>query len=354
VYPAVAILKGMETLGYSGIYIGHPEKLESRVCAQVGIKFFGVLPDYFAGFSARRLLRPIPFVRALLSSASILLRERVRFLIAVGGYVSVPAFLAAQLLRIPCIVHEQNATPGKATRLFLNFRPLFLTTFKVTADTARPSVATVHTGCPIDGQIGTIQKRDARVSLGVEPNQKVVLAVGGSGGASALNAAVLELLSFLQEEEEVVLFHVTGMAYYESVLSVAKATWPTVVRARYHILPYASPIALYYAAADVIISRSGAASINEIFAVKVPAILVPSPNVSENHQELNARILEGVGLAEVVYERDVACGVLKELLRAMLHRPATLRPAGKDHEQFADPKLATEVIVKAVDEYVSG
>lgn len=353
VYPAVAILKALEELNYKGIYIGHQDKLESRVCLEEGIPFFGVEASRFYGLRLWRLLNPFPLIWAVLRCALILRRERVRFLVAVGGYVSVPAFLAAQLLRISCIVHEQNVKPGLANRFFLRFKPLFLTTFKTTAEVARRSVRAVHTGCPIDSQIGRVRKDDARARLGVLESQRVVLVVGGSGGAAALNTAALGLASLLATRRDIVLFHVTGKAYYETVQSAALETCNPALRDRYRILPYANPIAPYYAAADLIVSRSGAASINEIYAVGCPAIFVPSPNVAEDHQRSNALLLQRFGLAECVEESSSLSGQLEVRVKSMLDHKDKYRQRARGEEELKDPTLAAEVIAKTIDRYVS-
>jgi UDP-N-acetylglucosamine--N-acetylmuramyl-(pentapeptide) pyrophosphoryl-undecaprenol N-acetylglucosamine transferase len=353
VYPALAICRQLNRRGYRSIYIGHPRRLEAIAAPNQGIPFYGVVSDCFYGLRLSRLFFSWPCISSILQCISILRREKAKFLVAVGGYVSVPAFLAATILRLPTIVHEQNAKPGRANRLFLRFKPLFLTTFSSTSRYAGKGVHTLHTGCPIDESIGTIPKDEAKRSLEVEPTQCTVLVVGGSGGAAMINEICLGLIPLLESHQEVVLFHVTGKSYYEAVRPEWERLCPDYLRRRYRLLPYASPIAQYYAAADAIISRSGAATINEIMSLGVPCILIPSPNVAENHQEVNARVLEAAGLAEVILERDLTTSKIISKLESILRNPHRYSLPAADLGELKDPRQAADAIAQAIEDYIS-
>ena len=354
VYPALAIAKELKANGYGIIYIGHPQKLEARAAKSVGIDFFGVSSDCFYDFRWHRLLFPVPIIRSVVESARILSARKARALVAVGGFASVPAFLAAQLLQLPSAIHEQNAKPGRANRLFLRFRPLFLTTFRSTERYGGAGITAVHVGCPIDPQIGAIERLDARARQGIGPDRLVVLVLSGSGGAPAVNEAAPGLMPMLTANPRAVVLHVAGTRYYEAVRRKIGRECPPSLRERYRVIPYADPIALYYAGADLIVSRAGAATINEILAVGRPCILIPSPNVAENHQEHNARILEAMGAARVLREVDLSGAALCNEVSVMMSQlDQGGRPLGLPDE-LKDPHQAAAGIVATVEQHLLG
>ena len=120
----------------------------------MGIDFFGVSSDCFYDFHWHRRLFLVPVIQSVVESARILSARKARALVAVGGFASVPAFLAAELLHLRSAIHEQNAKPGRANRLFLRFKPLFLTTFYSTKRYGGAGMTAIDVGCPIDPQIG--------------------------------------------------------------------------------------------------------------------------------------------------------------------------------------------------------
>ncbi len=338
VYPALAICREVQKRGYRPIYIGHPHKPEAALARERGLEFYGLVPDHSA-FRPARMAVSWPLFRSVYGCLRVLRRERVHCVVAMGGFVSVPAFVAAQMLRVPCAVHEQNVRPGRSNRLFLRFRPLFLTTFRSTAVYAAASSAVVHTGCPVDDTIGRIRSSDARKALDVPVDHRVILVLGGSGGAPELNDAVLNLIPLLEQRPDVAVIHVTGTNFHEEVRQ-ARA------------VPYANPIAPYYACADVIVSRAGSASINECVAARRPCILVPSPHVTEHHQEVNARRAGDIGVAHVLREAELSGDRLAREIEAVLQQPDGFVANARIRDELGEPAAAAAAIADAIEGYL--
>ena len=236
-----------------------------------------------------------------------------------GGYACFPALMAGVQMKIPTCVHESNAMPGLTTRMLADKVDKVLICFPESAKRYKNPQCIETVGMPIRREFIYADKAAARKELGLGDGPVVVSAFG-SLGAKKMNEAVCELLKL--EQEAGYLFHhihATGKYGWEWMpekvrqLGVDFENCESIDMREYI---YNMPTVM--AAADVIISRAGASSCNEIAASGTPCILIPSPNVTDNHQEKNARVLEGHGGAVVVLEKDCNAEVLMEQLRGIL------------------------------------
>ena len=246
--------------------------------------------------SASSLLKALKAI----SKARAILREfGPDVVVGTGAYVSAPVVLAAVSLRIPTVIHEQNAIPGLANRLLAKFATGIAVSFE---DARRffPRRSVELTGNPIREDILSADRASARRLLELDPEGPVVLIFGGSRGASRLNdAAIGGAEKLLEAGAEVI--HSTGSADYERV----KEALAGMDGARYKIFPYITDMADAYAAADLVISRAGASTVAEVTARGLASVLIPYPYATGRHQDANARVLKNAGAARVVPDEEL-------------------------------------------------
>ena len=242
--------------------------------------------------------------------------------VGTGGYASFPALLAANQLGIPICVHEANAMPGLTTRMIARRADKVLTCFAESARYYKKPEEVQVVGMPVNKAFLTTDRDQARRELKLDDRPLVVTAFG-SQGAKVMNQTVAEL--FRLEQEAGFPFqhiHATGSFGWEWMPELVKekgvelSATPSIRMQEYI---YNMPTVM--AAADVVISRAGAASCNEIAAAGRPCVLIPSPNVTDNHQEKNARVLEAGGGAVVILEPDCSAQVLMEQIMGILQNP---------------------------------
>ena len=236
-----------------------------------------------------------------------------------GGYACFPALMAGVQMKIPTCVHESNAMPGLTTRMLADKVDKVLICFPESAKRYKNPKCIETVGMPIRREFIYADKAAARKELGLGDGPVVVSAFG-SLGAKKMNEAVCELLK-LEQEAGYPFHHIhaTGKYGWEWMPEKVRQLGVDLENCEnIDMREYIYNMPTVMAAADVIISRAGASSCNEIAASGTPCILIPSPNVTDNHQEKNARVLEGHGGAVVVLEKDCTAQVLMEQLQSIL------------------------------------
>lgn len=276
-----------------------------------------------------------------------LLREiKPDLVIGTGGYVCWPTLRASISLKIPTLIHESNSYPGLVTRtLGKKCSRVMLSSEKCLSYLKHRKNAFV-TGNPVPKEFKETNRKAARSSLGLTDKHFFILSFGGSLGAAKINEAVTEVIkSFSLKTENVIHIHATGKNEYEKYRHILDGIKNTVGSAK--IIPYIEDMPTYLHAADVVIARSGAMTISEIRATKTPAILIPSPYVTENHQYLNAKDISDCGGAILLEESALCENVLKQRLDTMYRNRDVLK---KMSESFGDGTY--ESTAKAVMEAV--
>ncbi len=299
VYPALAMGEALAARGHRVVYFGDAGRLEGRVVPARGIPFY---PVQAPQFPRAGLLSKLRFLVGLLRAVRVSRRQlrevKAGLVLGVGGYISAPPVLAAWTLGIPRAVHEANVTPGLANRLCARVADLVFLTYEATAKRL-PGKAPRHTvGCPVNPAILLGDAAAARARYGLAGEKPLVLVVGGSLGARTINQLGLSLARLPDRAFELVL--VTGPTYVEEVRGQLGNPPPGVA-----VVGYEDKMADAYAAASLVVCRAGSSTLAELTAVGLPSVLVPSPNVTDNHQEGNARGLEVVGAARVVLEKGI-------------------------------------------------
>lgn len=311
------------------LFIGAKGHMEEKLVPKAGYDL-KCLPG--SGLSRKLNLEGIKknanAVRSVLTAVSqckkIIREFQPDVIVGTGGYASFPALYAGSSMGVPTCVHESNAVPGLTTKMAANRASRVLVSFAESAQYYRKPEKVEVVGMPVRKEFISMTKEAARKELGLDERPLIVSAFG-SLGARDMNYAVAEM--FKMEKEAGLPFqhiHATGsygwewMPEYVKSLNVDLENCPGI-----DMREYIYNMATVMAAADVIISRAGASSCNEIGASGTPCVLIPSPNVTNNHQEKNARILEGRGAAIVITEDNCNAGKLYETVTELL----------KDHER---------------------
>jgi UDP-N-acetylglucosamine--N-acetylmuramyl-(pentapeptide) pyrophosphoryl-undecaprenol N-acetylglucosamine transferase len=284
-----------------------------------------------------------------LQSLEILFRFRPQVVIGTGGYVSLPPIMAARILRIPILIHEQNCVPGRANRLGSRFADSVLVNFE-RCRRFFPKCAVHAVGNPIRSdflpdRLETKSKDESRRILGLSPNKFTVLLLGGSRGAHSLNVAFIEALPHL-DTQQVQFVCMTGNEDYRKVSDACERAGVTA-----SVFQFIDDIVTAYTAADLVISRAGASTLAEICAVGLPAILVPYPFATDRHQELNARALVEVGAAEIMMNDELTGEALAGRIASLSSDKESLEQMRSRSKDFGKAD-ATEKIVNILFELV--
>ena len=240
--------------------------------------------------------------------------------VGTGGYASFPALLAGSQLKVPTIVHEANAVPGLTTKMAAALADRMLVCFDESVRYYKNPEQVEVVGMPVRQEFLSCDQAAARKELGIDDDKPVVLSAFGSQGAKVMNETMADMMP-LEQQDHFPFHHIHATG------SFGKEWMPERVKANgvdfenqpmLDIREYIFNMPTVMAAADVMISRAGSATCNEIAAAGVPCILIPSPNVTNNHQEKNARVLEEAGGAVVVLEKDCTPEKMYELVSSLL------------------------------------
>lgn len=246
-------------------------------------------------------------------------RDRPAAVLGMGGFTSIAPLIAARWRGIPAFLHESNAIPGKANRLAARFCGAVLLGF---ADCAKyfPKRRTVVTGTPIRRALteGAPSPEEARRRLGLAADRMTLLVMGGSQGAAGINALLMQAAPHFGGVDMQVV-HLAGERDVDTVRGAYESVGVPAA-----VLPFCDRMQDVYAAADLAVSRAGAASLGELSFFGLPSVLIPYPYAAENHQRLNAGVFERAGAARVVIEREVSGDGLAPLLRSLLESPGGL------------------------------
>lgn len=227
--------------------------------------------------------------------------------IGTGGYVSWPVVKAASMMGVPCALHESNVAPGVAVRMLQNKVDRVYLNFEATGRSLHCGDKILKVGNPLSGDFSRMSRDEARAALGIDGKYKnVILSYGGSMGAEKVNDAVLEIMkNYSSKHPETLHIHATGSIEWQ----ICRRQFAKAGLDKYQnleLVEYIYDMPVKMAAADLIICRAGALTVSELAKCGKCSIFIPSPNVTENHQYKNARVLADAGAAFVFEERRLA------------------------------------------------
>ena len=313
IYPALSIAEGLkEEFGAVEIlYIGTESGLEKDVVPRAGYPIKYVHAESLARkIGLKNVITALRTVQGIGEAMGIIRDFKPDMVIGTGGYVSGPVMLGAVLLQKPTLVHEQNAFPGVTNRLLSRFVDHIALSFEEARKYLKAKEMS-HTGNPVRKSILTHTREEGYQNLNLEDSKKTIFCVGGSGGARSINKAMLDFYPYILENTDLQLVHVTGKRDYDAQMAAIKERKITL-GPRVKVEKYLYHIEDAYAVADLVIGRSGAITLAELTARGIPAILIPFPFSTENHQEHNARALEKAGAGRVILDKELSGEVLQK------------------------------------------
>lgn len=345
VNPALAIAKEIEKHcpGAEIHFAGRKKGMEYGLVTKAGYPFHHIeVNGIQRKLTLRNVARNVKAMYHLALSApcaaAILRKVQPDLVIGAGGYVSGPVVQTAAKKGILTAIHEQNAFPGITNKILAKSVDLVFVAMPDAVERLGPAAKgkTFVVGNPVREAMWNTDRTAARKALGAKDGQIVVVSFGGSLGAQRLNEAVAELAVWELKERDFLHIHATGSIEKKDFAALAKKL-KIDNDARFQIREYIEDMPSMLAAADLVISRAGALTLAEISAVGRAAVLIPSPNVAENHQYYNAMQLEKLGAARVLEEKNLGQGALQKTVDEITHSQASLMEMGAKARALAQP-----------------
>ena len=342
VFPAIALGERLVRAGAEVVFFGTTRGLETDLVPKAGFELVALDAAPFP----RRLSLGIATASVALLRAERRCRPLVTGVDAVvgmGGYASGPAVLAAFRARAPVVLHEQNAVPGAANRLFSRRARLTALSFAEAAGWFPKGAKTRVTGNPVRERITAVchdreaLRAQARAEFRLDRGRTTLVVFGGSQGALHLDEVGARACGLLADRADLQVILLTGRAHHGATLREIREGAPLLVR----VLPFLDRMELAYAAADLVVARAGASSIAEIAACGLPSLLVPYPYATANHQEVNARALERAGAASVLVDSEMTPETLVARLGSMIS--GGLKDMAGRAAAWGDPEAAGAV-----------
>ena len=313
IFPAVSIANAIKELYPEAeiLFVGALGRMEMQRVPAAGYKIIG-LP--ICGFDRKNLLNNIKVLFKIWKSQrmakNIIKDFKPMAAVGVGGYASGPLLNQAAKMGIPCLIQEQNSYAGVTNKLLAKKAERICVAYDG-MEKFFPAEKIIKTGNPVRQSLlsSTIEKDEAVKSFGLDPEKKTILLVGGSLGARTINDSVMQHLD-LVENTDVQFILQTGKYYHAQITDTLKGRQPKNLV----VTDFISDMAAAYKAADLVISRAGASSISEFCLIGKPVILVPSPNVAEDHQTKNAMALVEKQAAIYVKDADAPATLLKQAI----------------------------------------
>jgi UDP-N-acetylglucosamine--N-acetylmuramyl-(pentapeptide) pyrophosphoryl-undecaprenol N-acetylglucosamine transferase len=344
VYPAIAIadaLKALEPMAAIE-FAGTQERLEWTAVPKAG---YAIHPITVSGFqrqlSARNLTFPFKLLKGFKQSWDLVGDFDADVVVGTGGYVSGPVLLAASLRGRPIVVQEQNAYPGVTNRLLARRAAQIHIAFPEAKEWF-PAARCQMSGNPTRDDLRDVDRDAARSFFDVPDDARMLLVFGGSLGSLALNTAMEAHLDALLADEQVIVLWQTGARYFEAL----QARVPSHPRLR--LQQYIDRMDYAYAAADLALCRAGAITCSELMVTGTPAILVPSPNVAEDHQTKNAKSMTTHGAGLLLPEVDLDA-TLVETVQDLLADDARRTQMGEAARDIARPDAARDIARAVLD-----
>ena len=297
IYPAIAIINKIKENEENAefLYVGTDDRMEKDIIPNLGIPFEGIpmsglnRKHIFSNFSVI-----MKFLKAIKKSKKLIKEFKPDIVVGAGGYITAPVLYAAHKCGVPTLIHEQNSIPGLSNKFISQFSDCICVSLPNSLDLF-PKEKVVYTGNPRSEEIMSVDALP-RSEIGFSKNKKLVIVVMGSLGSTTMTERIKELIPSFNNKDYQVLI-ITGKNYYDNYKDIP-------VSDNVKIVPFMDNLINLMKDCDLIVSRAGASTIAEITAIGLPAILVPSPYVTNNHQYKNAKELEDRGACVIVSEED--------------------------------------------------
>ena len=338
VTPNLALLPSLQEAGFLITYMGSYDGIEKRLIEDFGIPYVGIATGKFRRYlDVKNLTDPFRVIKGYTEARKFLKEYRPDVVFSKGGFVSVPVVRAAASLKIPCIIHESDMTPGLANKLCFPVAKKICCNFPETFKML-PEEKAVLTGTPIRAELAQGNKLAGLEMCGFTANKPVIMVIGGSLGAMNVNKAVRDALPKLLEKYQVV--HLCGKDKLDNLL----LTTPGYKQFEY----LKTELKDIFAMADIVISRAGANAICELLALRKPNILIPLPaSSSRGDQLLNAASFESQGFSIVLHEDDLTTTLLVDKVDELYENRQNYLDAMENSGQMDSIPAIMELIKEA-------
>ncbi len=340
VYPAISIADAVRAMQPDAkiLFVGTRDRMEWQTVPKSGYEIKSV---WISGFHRRltpqNLLFPVKLAASILQSYTILRSFQPDVLVACGGFAAGPVGWVAAKMGIPIVIQEQNSYPGVTNRMLARHAQKIFIAF----DDARqylPADKVTLSGNPVRQKLTASGKEQALKAFNFSPDKPVLLVLGGSGGARALNRIMLKNLDFIHHEMGLQVIWQCGKRYFvELSQQIVTKEYP-----RLRLTEYIENMPAAYGAADLVVTRAGAGTCSELMLLGQPAILVPSPNVAGDHQAKNAASMVEAGAAELLPE-DELDATFTDKIGSLIASPGKLESMSRAMRSLAKPDAAKEI-----------
>ena len=332
VYPALAVAEILQAQGHQVRWLGTPNSFESRVVPQHGIPLDTLSAQRLRGQSIVAKLRaPFALGRALWQARRILKQHQPQVVLGMGGFAAGPGGIAAAWLRIPLVIHEQNAIPGLTNRYLARVATRTLAAF---ANSFPAKIQAKVVGNPLRSALAEVPP------LAIDDGKALVriLVLGGSLGAQTLNEIVPQAIVQIPVEHRPQIYHQAGRGKQTATQAAYQA-----LNVQAEVVEFITDMAEAYTQADLVISRSGALTVTELATVGRPALLVPYPHAVDDHQTQNATALVEAGAAQLMPQKDLTPNKLATQINTYLSDPTQLSHMAANARRCAIPQAAEQV-----------
>jgi len=351
IYPAIAIADKIREMEPDSeiLYVGNEVGLEKEIVPKTGYPFEMVTAMWLDRSNLLKIFRTgWGVLKGTSEARKIMKRFKPDAVIGTGGYVCVPVLLAGKQYGAHTYLHEQNAYPGMANKfLEKTVKHVFLG-FSDAAKYFKEPEKLVYAGNPVRKSFFELTRKEAREKLGLPQDAFIVLSFGGSLGAEKINDVAFDLMEAVNGKDDVILVFGTGKWYYEATLKKADEKG-IEIKKNILVKDYLDPMDQYLAACDLVISRSGALSVAETTVCGKASIMIPSPNVTGNHQYYNAKAVADRGGALLIEEKNLTSEMVIEEVLKLKNHPQLLAEMSRASRASA-PDDALDIIYSKISE----
>ena len=315
--PALALADTLAARGHDVRFAGTPNGAEARLVREAGIDF---TPFEASGFNRNHpttIFKGVYLIQKSTGAAKKWFAQiKPDVVVGFGGYVSIPVGRAATQTGVPLVIHEQNSVMGMANKFLAKKAAKVCLTYEHAASAVADKDKVVITGNPVRASVLAATREESRELLGIPQDARLLLVTGGSLGAQHLNRALAALKDELLAYDDLYIIHVTGPKQLDEVTGLMELT--PEQQQRWQLVGYTNQMGACMAAADAIVSRAGASSLAEISARALPALLVPFPWATEDHQTTNARSYVESGCAFMIADDEVETPEFGRLVHTLI------------------------------------
>ena len=314
--PALSIADKIKSVYNDAVieYVGTPKGMENALAKEAGYKIHHIeVRGFKRKLTFSNVDAAVKAVTSVIKAKKIIKEFNPDIVIGTGGYVSWPLVKAPSKMKIKTAIHEQNAVPGVTTKMLSKYVDKIMISFEssrafLNCDESK----IIFVGNPVSEKMLKVDKKTSRAKLGISPDKTVILSAGGSLGAKMVNAAAYELIKdYSLKKENIIHFHATGRGGYEEQailykeLGFAETSEDTLTKDGVTVKKYIYNMDEMLSAADIVVCRAGAMTLSEIACLGKAAVIIPSPNVTNNHQFKNTKVLVDGEAAVCIEEKDL-------------------------------------------------